>query len=206
MKIKLCGFTNETSALAAIKAGADFLGFVFNETSPRFLDLKTAEKLAKALPQNINKVAVVVDADINYLQQIIEKLAPNYIQFHGNESVEFLENFHKKFPQIKIIKAFKISNKADLQTTNNFLNVADLFLFDGKNPGAGLAFDWNILREFNCQKPWFLAGGLNIENIAQALENTGAKMVDISSGIEEIRGEKSIKLINELMNKFKKIC
>lgn len=206
MKIKLCGFTKEESLLSAIKAGVDFIGFVFHEKSPRFLDLKAAEKLAKIIPQNVNKVAVVVDADMFYLEEIIAKISPNYIQFHGSETVEFLEKFHQKFPQIKIIKAFKIAQKEDFQQVNVFENIADFFLFDGKNPGAGLAFDWNILREFKSARAWFLAGGLNINNIEEALEKTGAPMVDISSGIEEIRGEKSIKLINELMQGLKKLC
>ncbi len=206
MKIKLCGFTKEQSLLSAIKAGADFIGFIFSEKSPRFIDLNAAEKLAKIIPQNVEKVVVVVDAEMSYLQQIIEKISPNYIQFHGSETVEFLEKFHQKFPQIKIIKAFKIAQKEDFHQVNDFENIADFFLFDGKNPGAGLAFDWNILREFNSVKPWFLAGGLNINNIEQALQKTGAPMVDISSGIEEIRGEKSPKLIKQLMEELKKIC
>lgn len=206
MKIKLCGFKEEGSTLAAIQAGADFIGFVFNENSPRNIDLNAAEKLAKIIPQNVAKVAVVVDLEMFFLEQIITKISPNYIQFHGNETVEFLEKFHQKFPQIKIIKAFKIAAKEDLQRADDFENIADLFLFDGKNPGAGLAFDWNILRDFNCAKSWFLAGGLNINNIEEALEKTGAPMVDISSGIEEIRGEKSPKLIKQLMEELKKIC
>ena len=94
MKIKLCGFTKEQSLLSAIKAGADFIGFIFSEKSPRFIDLNAAEKLAKIIPQNVEKVVVVVDAEMSYLQQIIEKISPNYIQFHGSEKVEFLEKFH----------------------------------------------------------------------------------------------------------------
>ena len=206
MKIKLCGFKEEGSTLAAIKAGADFIGFVFNENSPRNIDLNAAEKLVKIIPQNVDRVAVVVDVEMVFLEQIIAKISPNYIQFHGNEAIEFLEKFRQKFPQIKIIKAFKIAAKEDLQRVQDFKNIADLFLFDGKNPGGGLAFDWNILREFNCAKSWFLAGGLNINNIKEALEKTGAPMVDISSGIEEIRGEKSPKLIKQLMEELKKIC
>lgn len=206
MKIKLCGFKEEVSTLAAIKAGADFIGFIFSENSPRYIDLNAAEKLAKIIPQNVDKVAVVVDAEMVFLEQIIAKISPNYIQFHGNEAIEFLEKFHQKFPQIKIIKAFKIATKEDLQRTEDFENIADLFLFDGKNAGAGLAFDWNILRDFNFTRPWFLAGGLNINNIKEALEKTKAPMVDISSGIEEIRGEKSPKLIKQLMEELKRIC
>jgi phosphoribosylanthranilate isomerase len=206
MKIKLCGFKEEGSTLAAIKAGANFIGFIFNENSPRNIDLNAAEKLAKIIPQNVDRVAVVVDAEMVFLEQIIAKISPNYIQFHGNETIEFLEKFRQKFPQIKIIKAFKIAAKEDLRRVQDFENIADLFLFDGKNPGAGLAFDWNILRDFNCAKSWFLAGGLNINNIKEALEKTGAPMVDISSGIEEIRGEKSPKLIKQLMEELKKIC
>lgn len=206
MKIKLCGFKEEESLRAAINADCDFLGFIFVKKSPREINLETAKKLAKIIPAKIAKVAVVVDADFGFLEKIINEFQPQYIQFHGQETVEFLTNFKKNFPQIKIIKAFKISNKDDLNQIKNFEKIADLFLLDGKNAGSGESFNWKLLQDFRINKDWFLSGGINVKNLQEALAKTGARMIDISSGIEEVRGEKSIKLINELVAICGKIC
>ena len=102
-----------------------------------------------------------------------------------------------------MIKAFSIASNADLNQIKDFVDLSDLFLFDGKNPGSGSKFDWKILHNFSCPKDWFLSGGLNIQNIDEALKITGAKMIDVSSGIEKIRGQKSLNLIADFMNKTK---
>lgn len=204
MKVKLCGFTKEASLLTAIEAGCDFIGFVFYEKSSRHISADNASFLAKKIPAKIAKVAVLVDPEFDFLAEISAKIFPDFFQFHGQESVNFLSEVKKKFPQIKIIKAFKINDSDDLARAKKFEDVADLFLFDGANPGSGKSFDWKILKNFSSKKDWFLSGGLNLNNIDSALEISGAKMIDISSGIEEIRGEKSPKLIRELMEKIRK--
>jgi phosphoribosylanthranilate isomerase len=203
MKIKLCGFKEEKSLQVAISQNCDFIGFIFYENSPRFIKLDEAVKISKIIPRNIAKVAVVVDAKLEFLSEISQKFSPEFFQFHGAESPEFLLEVRKKFPQIKIIKAFKIAEKSDLEKVKNFDEVADLFLFDGKNAGGGKKFDWEILKDFSTTKEWFLSGGLNIDNIEDALKNTKAKIIDISSGIEEIRGQKSPKLITEFIKKVR---
>jgi len=204
MKVKLCGFTKEDQLLAAIEAKCDFIGFVFYDKSPRRVSVDDAFYLAKKIPKEIAKVAVLVDPTFDFLEKISAKILPDFFQFHGAEDVNFLKEVRKKFPQIKIIKAFRINNANDLELVKKFEDVADLFLFDGANPGSGKSFNWEILKNFSSKKNWFLSGGLNFDNIDSALEITGAKMIDISSGIEEIRGEKSTKLIHELMTKIRK--
>ena len=203
MKIKLCGFTEAETLKVAIEQKCDFLGFVFYEKSARNISLKSAVKISALIPQSIAKVAVVVDADFNFLQQIAEEFSPDFFQFHGQESVQFLQQVRQKFPQIKIIKAFKISAKEDLELVKDFENHADLFLFDskihGEIGGSGKQFDWKILQNFSSKKDWFLSGGINASNIEEAVRISGAKLIDVSSGIEEIRGKKSAKLITELM-------
>lgn len=205
MLVKLCGFTEEGSVQAAIVQKCDFLGFVFYEKSPRYITPENAAKISKQVPPTIAKVAVVVDCELNYLEKISQEFAPDFFQFHGNENVDFLERVRRKFPQIKIIKAFKIFDSQDLDLVKDFENYADYFLFDskvvGEAGGSGKKFDWKILKNFSSKKDWFLSGGLNIENIEEALEVTGAKMIDISSGIEKIRGQKSSELIEGLMTK-----
>ncbi len=204
MKVKLCGFTKEDSLLAAVRAECDFIGFVFYEKSPRYINVDDAAFLAKKIPTKIAKVAVLVDPEFDFLTEISAKIFPDFFQFHGQENIDFLSEVKQKFPQIKIIKAFKINDSKDLIQAKKFENLVDLFLFDGANPGSGKSFDWKILKNFSSKKDWFLSGGLNYKNIDSALEISGAEMIDISSGIEEIRGEKSPKLIHELMAKIRK--
>ena len=207
MKIKLCGFRDEQSIKAAIEQKCDFLGFIFYDKSVRNILPKEAKNITAQVPNNIAKVAVIVDAEFDFLEKIADEFSPDFFQFHGSESVEYLQKARLKFPKIKIIKAFRIKDASDLNAVNDYADYADYFLLDSKVAGdvggSGQSFDWNILRDFESQKEWFLSGGINIDNIEEALEMTKAKMIDISSGIEEVKGEKSISLIERLMLKIK---
>lgn len=201
LKVKLCGFTEKNSLSAAINSGCDFIGFIFYEKSPRYISVDSASNLAQIIPDKISKVAVVVDADFSFLEEIATKFTPDFFQFHGRENVNFLREVKNKFPKIKIIKAFRVVENKDLEAVKNFEDVADLLLLDGASPGSGKSFEWEILKNFSSKKDWFLSGGLNSNNIESAVKISGAKMIDISSGIEKSRGQKSSKLIYELMAK-----
>lgn len=203
MKVKLCGFSEESSLQVAINEKCDFLGFIFVEKSPRFITPKKAAAISSKVPSTIAKVAVVANANFDFISEIVAEFSPDFFQFHGSETVDFLKEFHQKFPQIKIIKAFGIADSSDLKAVADFENIADLFLFDGKNSGSGKKFDWKILQNFSAKKDWFLSGGLNFDNIDEALKITNARMIDLSSGIEEIRGQKSPQLIKEFMKKIR---
>jgi len=203
MKVKLCGFKEKLSLQSAIENKADFIGFIFYDKSPRNVTVAQSVELSKIIPSHISKVAVVVNPDFNLLQNIISNLQPQYLQLHGNEDIGRVLEIKKSFPAIKIIKAFSIATKNDLEQSIDFIDLVDIFLFDNINGGSGKSFDFNILQNFSCQKNWFLSGGLNINNIDEALKITGAKMIDISSGIEKVRGEKSSELIREFMHKVK---
>lgn len=203
MKVKLCGFKEISSLQSAIENKADFIGFIFYDKSPRNVTVAQAAELAKIIPTSIAKVAVVVNSSLELLQNIASGLQPQYFQLHGSETVERVLEIKKAFPHIKIIKAFSIANKSDLEQSIDFTDLADIFLFDNISAGSGKSFDFKILQNFSCQKNWFLSGGLNISNIDEALKITGAKMIDISSGIEKVRGEKSSELIREFMHKVK---
>lgn len=211
VKIKLCGFKNQESLLAAIHGGVDFVGFVFCKKSVRYITPEDSAKISQIVPSSVKKVAVLSGNNFQDIAEIYQNLKPDYLQFHGNESVEFIEKVKEKFPNIKVIKAFNLSDERDLNQVKEFENCADFFLFDSKSKvsdgvsgGTGESFNWEILSNFKCNKDWFLSGGLNVENILQAIKISTAKMLDISSGIEETRGEKSINLINELLDKIKK--
>jgi phosphoribosylanthranilate isomerase len=206
IKVKLCGFTEKESLRVAIEAKCDFIGFVFYEKSPRYIALEPASILAQIIPATIAKVAVLVDPDFEFLTKISQKFSPDFFQFHGNENINFLHEVRKRFPKIKIIKAFRISEAKDLEHVKNFEDVADLFLLDGAKPGSGKSFKWEMLKNFSTKKNWFLSGGLNADYLDEALKISGAKMIDISSGIEKYPGQKSPELIQELMTKVKNVC
>lgn len=202
VSVKLCGFSEEASLKTAIKCNCDFLGFIFYEKSVRNISIDKAKELFTLIPDHIAKVAVVVDPHKEFLDEIAG-LEPEYVQFHGHESSEFIAEFKKSYPNIKTIKAFNISSKQDLEKTTQYKDV-DLFLFDSKvedqKGGSGKVFDWSILSDININKEWILSGGLNISNISRALEETNALILDISSGIEEDKGVKSSQKIINLMS------
>ncbi len=205
MKIKLCGFTEEQSLLCAIENQCDFIGLVFVENSARNVDLETANRLGKLIPMKVAKVAVVVNQDLSRLEAIYQSFQPDIWQFHGDEPASFLIEIKEKFPQTKIIKAFKFNENLRISEIKSYESIADFYLFDGQLPGSGVNFDWQNFSALlpkliaASSKPWFLSGGINSENFSSAVKITGAKMIDISSGIEEIRGVKSVRLISEFM-------
>jgi phosphoribosylanthranilate isomerase len=207
MLVKLCGFTDQLSVQTAITQKCDFLGFVFYDKSPRFINLKNAAKISQQVPKTIGKVAVVVDSELEFLQEIFQQFLPDFFQFHGLETPDFLARVRKKFPAVKIIKAFKVEKTADLLPVKDFQDQADFFLFDskiaGQFGGSGQKFDWQILKNFDCKKDWFLSGGLNIKNVAEAIKITGAPMIDVSSSLEKVPGQKSPELITKFMAKIK---
>ena len=205
MKIKLCGFTELKTIKTAIDHGCDFLGIVFVKNSIRYVNPEESKKLSSIIPNNIHKVAVVANETLENLQIINQNFQPNFFQLHGEENVEYIENLRKKFPNILIIKAISISEKNDLNKIKNFENYVDYFLLDNKNPGSGKAFKWEYLKDFKPAKPYFLSGGINLLNLDEAIKIANPEFIDVSSGIEEIRGLKSSKLIIEILQKIKSI-
>ena len=203
MKIKLCGFTEVKTIETAIDYGCDFIGVVFAKNSIRYVDPNNAKNLALAIPNSIGRVAVVVNETLENLYKINQNFQPHFFQLHGDEDLNYIENLKKIFPKISIIKAISIFSKNDLNKIKNFDNHIDYFLLDNKNPGSGEAFDWKILQDFNLTKPYFLSGGINIKNIDEAIKIVNPEFIDISSGIEEIKGIKSSKLIIEMLQKIK---
>ena len=205
-KIKLCGINNQEVLKFIINYNykPDFLGFVFYEASSRFISLKQAEEFCKVIPANIKKVAVTVNADKNYLKNIKDKLKPDIFQLHGEETIEYIT---QNFTTEKIIKAIAINNKNDFNKISLYQEYVDYFLFDTKTiefGGSGASFDWNLLKNVQINKPYFLSGGLNITNLPQAL-TLNSNYFDLSSGIELQKGVKDRKKIVEILDFFKNI-
>jgi phosphoribosylanthranilate isomerase len=204
ISVKLCGFTNQESIKQAVLNGAHFIGFVFCNKSPRNISPQKAGKISSQMPGDVKKVAVIVDESDENIKQIVKYLKPDLLQLHGKETPQRVAQIKDKF-QLPVIKAFKITNKESLNSIKNYQEISDYFLFDAKSAGGGEIFDWNILKNINIKKDYFLSGGLNINNINEALGITKAKMIDLSSGIEEKKGIKSLQLIKEFLYKINNI-
>ena len=195
--VKICGLSSPETLLAAIEAGADMAGFVFFEKSPRHIDLETARTLGLLAEGRIGKVALTVDADDAALREIIDALAPDYLQLHGKESPARVAEVKARFG-LPVIKAAGVATAADVEAARTYEGVADIILFDAKPApdapvpgGAGVAFDWTLLRGVTA-KDWMLSGGLDPNNVAEAIRRTGARAVDVSSGVERERGVKDV--------------
>jgi len=210
--IKICGLTSREAATAATRTGADMGGFVFFEKSPRHLgSFDQAHDIAAALGPNVAKVSLTVNASDDLLRDIIASLAPNYLQLHGQESASRVAEVKALF-NLPIIKACPISDKQDVEAARLYQGHADLLLFDAKPPksgasrpgGLGEIFDWSLLSGARWKTPWLLAGGLNPENVADAISAVHPGGVDVSSGVEISPGVKSPDLIERFVANARK--
>jgi phosphoribosylanthranilate isomerase len=202
--IKICGLSTPETLEAAISAGADMAGFVFFEKSPRHISLQTARALGHLAAGRIKKVALTVDADDAELDAIVSALQPDLMQLHGSETPARVRAVKARFG-LPVIKAIGVGSPADLEAARAYEGVADILLFDAKPApdasvpgGAGVPFDWNLLRNIDAAK-WMLSGGLDPTNVARAIELTGAPGVDVSSGVESARGVKDTALISSFV-------
>ena len=196
MKVKICGLSTPDDVSTSINAGADLVGFVFYTRSPRNITLEHASTLATLVPPSVQKVVLTVEPEDYFLDKIISAVDPDLIQLHGLENVSRVAEISEIF-NLPIIKAVGIKDEQDLAKVNEYSQVADQLLIDAKPvdrealPGGnGIAFDWQIISEFNWPLPWMLAGGLNAENVATAIKLTKANQVDVSSGVEKSPGQK----------------
>lgn len=206
VKVKICGLNEPKSVRAAIEAGAGFIGFVFYPPSPRYISVELAADLARLIPSNVKIVGLFVDADDETIKRHLASVPLDYLQLHGSESPSRMAEI-AAFSNLPLIKAFRIRGEEDFACIDDYNDVADMFLFDAKPPksvtrlpgGTGHSFDWSLLEGKKFAKPWMLSGGLNPENIAEAVKETGAKLVDTSSGVEDRPGLKNLKLIEDFI-------
>ncbi len=199
--VKICGLSTSETLEASLDAGADMVGFVFFENSPRHVDFKTARELGRQAEGRAVKVALSVDADDAMLANCIEALRPQILQLHGKESVARVRDVKQKFG-LPVMKVIAVETAADLETVPGYAAVADRILFDARAPkdatrpgGLGKPFDWRILQDRNPGIPFMLSGGLHAGNIAEAVRVTGATGLDVSSGVESAPGIKDVEKI-----------
>jgi phosphoribosylanthranilate isomerase len=194
--VKICGLATQASLDAALGHGADMAGFVFFDKSPRHVSLELAANLGRRAANRACKVLVTVDAGDAALAAAIKALDPGLLQLHGSESPERVAAIRARFG-LPVMKAIGIGAAADLAIVPVFDGVADFLLFDAKPPsaasrpgGSGTRFDWSLLGMIETKKPWLLAGGLDAGNVADALAQTHAPGVDVSSAVESAPGVK----------------
>lgn len=179
VKIKFCGLRTREDIEAANLIKPDFIGFVFYKKSKRYIDETTARNLKKSLSASIKAVGVFVDEEPETIKKLFEVGIIDMAQLHGMEDDAYIERL-KSLVDIPIIKAFGVKGHEDLHKAN--ISKADYVLLDGKNAGSGNTFDWSLLK--NAERPFLLAGGLNKDNVRDALKMAKPYGLDLSSGIE----------------------
>lgn len=195
--VKICGMRTAADVSAAASAGANYLGFNFFPKSPRYVDFDEARDLAVDVPMGVIKVALVVNATDEMLDALTAKVPADMLQLHGSESPERVSEIRARYG-LPVMKVLGVSVAEDLAAIDTYSAVADQLMLDAKPPkdavlpgGNGITFDWKLLagRKY-WTKPWMLAGGLNPDNVAEAIAKTGVKQVDVASGVESAPGQK----------------
>lgn len=199
-RIKLCGLQSLNDIIAANAVQPDYIGFVFAKTSKRFITPQTAEQLRKKLDRKIAAVGVFVNEPVEIVAELLNKGTIDMAQLHGNESEEYIKLLRKKTDK-KLIKAFSVNEAINLQAA--YSCSADYILLDSGSGGTGKSFDWSILQDFG--RPYFLAGGLNINNVSEAVSRLHPYAVDVSSGVETDGRKDDVKMaafINAVRNRM----
>ena len=204
MKIKVCGLRQQSNIEEVVALKPNFIGFIFYEKSPRFAGEELSEAYIRSIPQNIKKVGVFVNASPGHILNMVKKYDLQYAQLHGNEMPDICRSIRQK--GVSVIKAFSINEQFNFAMLNNYKSFCDLFLFDsaGANPGGnGTSFDWNLLKKYDNEKPFFLSGGIGMDNIEEIIELSKTLPVygiDVNSKFEIEPGIKDIAKLGELFN------
>ena len=199
--IKFCGLSRPADIRAAVDAGARYVGFVFFPRSPRAVTAESARALALETPPGIAKVGLTVDMDDAALKALLDIVPLDFLQLHGHETPERVAEVKTRFG-LPVIKAVGVAGAEDLPALDRYATVADQLLVDAKPPkgadrpgGNAATFDWQIIAGRRWPVPWLLAGGLTAENVVEAVRHTGARQVDLSSGVESAPGVKDAALM-----------
>ena len=201
INVKICGLTSSAGIDAAVAAGARYVGFVFFEKSPRYVTLTTAAVLAASVPEGVCKVALTVNADDAFFDAMLAQVPIDMLQLHGSESPDRVLAVKARYG-LPVMKAVGVADADDLAALDAYGRAADQILVDAKPPrnselpgGNGLTFDWRLIAGRRWPVPWMLAGGLTSQNVAEAIALTGARQIDVSSGVESAPGVKDPALI-----------
>lgn len=205
VRVKICGVRTAAEVQAVAAAGAAYVGLNFFSKSPRSVNIATARELALLAPEGLCKVALTVDADDAMLDAIVDAMPLDMLQLHGHETPVRVAEIRARY-RLPVMKAIGVAGEEDLVQLIEHSLAADQLLIDAKPPkdavlpgGNGLSFDWRLLVGRKWLRPWMLAGGLNAANVAEAVRLTGARQVDVASGVESAPGVKDPTLITAFM-------
>lgn len=210
VQVKICGLKTPEAVETAIDAGADFIGLVHFSKSPRHVSIDEACELADVARGRIKIVVLLVNPAPALLDEVRKRLMPDFIQLHGNESVDEVRKIRAR-SGIPVIKAIKVENRQDVEIATFYEEAADMLLFDAKPPkgselpgGNGIPFDWSALKGFNTDVEYMLSGGLDPQTVAMAMKATNAPIVDVSSGVEKSPGIKDLEKIRQFVEQAHK--
>lgn len=203
MRVKICGITQAGQGCAIVRAGATALGFVCVKASPRYVTPQQIAEICQSLPP-CDRIGVVANASIDEIRHLLEIAPLSGIQLHGDESPAFCQTLRAELPHPELIKALRIRQTADLQTSDRYQDIVDSLLLDAYHPkqlgGTGKTLDWQALQSFHPAIPWFLAGGLTPENIGEAVSDLHPDGIDLSSGVERSPGDKDLDKVEDLFS------
>jgi phosphoribosylanthranilate isomerase len=204
---KICGLNTRQAVEAAVESGADFIGFNFFRKTPRYVEPECAGAIARTMPRRIVKTALFVDDDDARIAAILAVVPADLLQLHGSETPERVAAIKARFG-VPVMKVIKVRDAGDISRAKDYEAVADRLLFDAQPPasmknampgGNAVSFDWTLLEGFRSSLPWMLSGGLTVQNLAEAVKLSGAPAVDVSSGVEDRPGEKSLSKIKAFL-------
>ncbi|WGV15829.1 phosphoribosylanthranilate isomerase [Fuscovulum ytuae] len=205
VRVKICGLRTVEDVAAVAAAGAAYAGFNFFAKSPRYVTAEEARALALTAPEGLCKVALVVDAEDALLDAITAAVPLDMLQLHGHETPARVAEVKARYG-LPVMKVIGVAGEADLASLTEYSLVSDQILIDAKPPkdavlpgGNGLTFDWRLLVGRKWLRPWMLAGGLTAGNVAEAIRLTGARQVDVASGVESAPGVKDAARIAEFV-------
>lgn len=202
-RVKICGITRVEDAQACVAAGADAIGLVFYEPSPRYVTVEQARHIVASLPAFVSAVGLFVDADAAQVHEVMSHVALDYLQFHGEESAEYCAQFHRHY-----IKAIRMREDTDLAALSREFALAKGLLLDsyvaGKPGGTGQSFNWDWVPK-QSERPIILAGGLSPDNVAEAIRRARPFAVDVSGGVEQSKGIKDANRIREFINEVQNV-
>ncbi len=201
--VKICGLSTPEMVNVAVDAGATHIGFMFYERSPRNVTVAQAAELRALVPAGVQAVAIMVNPDDGLVNEVAQSVKPDLLQLHGSETPERVSEI-KNLTGLPVMKVISVADAADVASASIYEKAADLLLFDAKPPksmanalpgGNAVSFDWDLIANAKPTLPWMLSGGLTPDNVADAIAQTGARMVDVSSGVEQAPGQKNEALI-----------
>jgi phosphoribosylanthranilate isomerase len=210
---KICGINDAEAMRTAVAAGARFVGLVFYPPSPRAVSPEAAAELAAQVPDGVVKVGLFVDPDDALLDRVLAKVTLDMLQLHGSETPDRCLDIRER-TGLPVMKAIKVADAGDVASAHDYAGAVDWLMFDAKAPkdmagalpgGNALAFDWTLLSGEEWPVPWMLAGGLDPDNVVEAVLASGAAIVDVSSGVEAAPGRKDPARIREFLEEVKNL-